>query len=385
MIDITKPPVDLHVTPEGIQHYGALFSDDPRNHDLAAYTPLASGAAPLPQSFFANLEGIPHWNQHKLGACVGHAAGKAEQTMKFHESGAVPAAIIPFSARFLYAYSKCTDGIPTIEGTYPANVAKIMQKIGCATEATCVNDTLLSHADYTYHGVSSNIPQAIFTEASKYKISNYAFSQITETGIKAAIQFANENKGGVMMLIQVDKGMYTARDGRISWAAADILPIREPVDQATLGGHEVMPYGFDTINGRTAIYFFNSWSDAWGDKGNGWFWLDEYIAHIVQVISVFDVDPNYQADNFKYTFTKALSYKMTNSDVVALQHCLKIDGEFPATVAFTGYFGDVTFAAVKAFQAKYRDEILTPAGLTQPTGIVGFYTLKKLNSLFSPK
>lgn len=377
--DTTQPPVDLITHPDGTMHYGSLFKDDPRNHNLAAYTPIMAAS---PISFYPTLEGIPHWNQHKLGACIGHAAGKAEQVIKFHEGGAVPEAIVPFSARFLYAMAKCLDGIPDQQGTYPATVASVMKKYGVATEHTCLNDTLLDHPTYTYGGVLANVPHEAITEAANTKIDHYAFVDINEAAIKTAIQFAAEHQGGVFMLSEIDKNWWTDIHGNISWTADDILPLRVPNDSATLGGHETMPYAFDEINGRSVLLDFNSWSDQWGDKGNAWLYLDEWLPHIKQIIAVFDLPENYIADSFRYTFKSSLKFGMTNSDVVALQHCLKIDGEFPPNTRFTGYFGNTTLAAVKAFQAKYAADILIPAGLTQPTGIVGTNTLKKLNTLF---
>lgn len=392
-MDTTKPPVDLIVSPNG-QHYGAMPTFDPRNHALAAYTPLAAAGAPLPDSFYPNIDGIPHWMQNKLGACVGHAAGKAEQVMKFTETGATK--ITAYSARFLYAMAKCLEGTPGYtqyprtaganDGTYPALIAQIMKVYGVATEATCPNDTTLDADTYCYNRDITKIPAAAIAEAAANKISNYAFADITEQGIKAAIQFAAENRGGVFMLTQIDKNWWTAPNGNTSWAAADLLThfggLRLPVDQATLGGHETMPYAFDKANGRTFLLDFNSWSDAWCKGGNSQLDLTDWLPHIVQVISVFDLPSTYVADNFRYTFTKALSFGSQGSDVVALQHCLRIDGEFPATTSFATNFGNQTLAAVKAFQAKYAADILLPQGLTQPTGIVGTATIKKLNALF---
>lgn len=397
MIDTTKPPVDLITTPDGLQHYGAMPTFDPRNHSLAAYTPLAAAGAPLPSSFYPNLDGIPHWMQNKLGACVGHAAGKACQCMKFTESGATK--ITAYSARFLYAMAKCLEGTPGYtqyprtasanDGTYPALVAQIMKVYGVATEATMPNDTTLDADTYCYNRNIKNIPAAAIAEAALNKISNYAFADITEQGIKAAIQFAAENRGAVFMLTRIDKAWWTAPNGNTSWDKKDLLThfggLRTPSDAATMGGHETMPFAFDEANGRSFLVDFNSWSDAWCDGGNSKMDLADWLPFIVQIITVFDLPSTYVADNFKYNFTRALSRGSQGSDVVALQHCLRIDGEFPASTSFATNFGNVTEAAVKAFQVKYASEILTPQGLTQPTGIVGNATLKKLNALFGIK
>jgi hypothetical protein len=51
-------------------------------------------------------------------------------------------------------------------------------------------------------------------------------------------------------------------------------------------------------------------------------------------------------------------------------------------VDVNGVYDAKTFAAVKAFQMKYADEILKPWGLTTPTGFTYLTTRKKLNEVF---
>ncbi len=48
------------------------------------------------------------------------------------------------------------------------------------------------------------------------------------------------------------------------------------------------------------------------------------------------------------------------------------------------YFGTRTMLAVKKFQTKYAYQTLTPAGLSIPTGIVGYYTRLQLYKLSRP-
>ncbi len=80
----------------------------------------------------------------------------------------------------------------------------------------------------------------------------------------------------------------------------------------------------------------------------------------------------------KYTFTKTLKYGMTSPDVKALQEILIYEGLMP-TGFNTGFFGGLSLAGVNKYQLKYKSEILAPAGLTQPTGVVAKYTIAKLN------
>lgn len=67
-------------------------------------------------------------------------------------------------------------------------------------------------------------------------------------------------------------------------------------------------------------------------------------------------------------------------DIGYLQLCLtKIEGLYDKEVH--GYYTNATERAVAVFQEKYRDEILTPQGLTAGTGVVDELTRKKLNEV----
>ena len=72
-------------------------------------------------------------------------------------------------------------------------------------------------------------------------------------------------------------------------------------------------------------------------------------------------------------FTKYLIKGVTNAEVTTLQTVLKSDSTVYPEGLVTGYFGSLTEAAVKKFQAKY--------GIDQ-TGTVGPITRAKLNSLY---
>jgi len=81
-------------------------------------------------------------------------------------------------------------------------------------------------------------------------------------------------------------------------------------------------------------------------------------------------------------FTATLKYGDTNNEVKCLQLFLKSQGAsiYPEGKV-TGYFGSLTKNAVMRFQEKYVQEILTPAGFTKPTGIVGKYTNAKIRQI----
>jgi peptidoglycan hydrolase-like protein with peptidoglycan-binding domain len=81
-----------------------------------------------------------------------------------------------------------------------------------------------------------------------------------------------------------------------------------------------------------------------------------------------------------YVFTRNLSLGDRGVDVTNLQTILFKDGVYPEG-EITGYFGNLTKAAVARFQEKYRNEVLVPAGLSQGNGYVGMLTRSKLGAL----
>jgi len=78
-----------------------------------------------------------------------------------------------------------------------------------------------------------------------------------------------------------------------------------------------------------------------------------------------------------------LQYGNTGEAVRLLQTWLAKDTVVYPAGTVNGTFGPATKAAVIKFQEKYKDEILTPVGLTSGNGFVGTGTRAKLNSLYS--
>lgn len=70
------------------------------------------------------------------------------------------------------------------------------------------------------------------------------------------------------------------------------------------------------------------------------------------------------------------------ADVTRLQAFL--NEHLSKTIPTTGFFGPITEGAVKEFQQKYKDEILTPWGMTAPSGYVYRTTQRKINLIKCP-
>jgi len=87
-------------------------------------------------------------------------------------------------------------------------------------------------------------------------------------------------------------------------------------------------------------------------------------------------------DGWCYNFKKDLKMGSKGGDVSALRLALTKEGLYQKESDSSSFDAYMT-AAVMAFQNKYSSEILVPNGTTQPTGIVGKSTRKKLNEIFA--
>ena len=84
-----------------------------------------------------------------------------------------------------------------------------------------------------------------------------------------------------------------------------------------------------------------------------------------------------------HRFNTNLSYGTSDSEVEALQITLEKEGFTINSAEKTNkYFGTTTLSAVIGFQEKYKNDILTPLGLTNGTGFIGLNTKVKLNKLY---
>lgn len=366
---------------------GALPSpQDYRDIPLEA----VAGVSELPKKHIEDVTMLTVEHQHKIGACVGHAAAKYAQHLNRLETGRVD----KLSPRFLYALAKCRDGFAG-EGTYPRLVAKITKDLGVSTEATVLNDTLLTHEQYVYSRVESNIPSKSYPDARPYRSGGFAFPTVSNAeSLKRAIVEGH----GAIILVQVGEEWYTSKSGRRSWKSKDILPLRKPV--SIISGHEVFLYGYEVEDtGRVKFYIFNSWSADWGDKGMGYFYWDEYAANVIEAITFVDI-PNSTLDTisqlpdaktFRYYFGTDIVAGQRGEVVKALQTALMIDGTFDRNLysellksGELGYFkpSGATQKALLDYQIKHK--VAPMAELLALHGTrVGSKTRTMLNSQYN--
>lgn len=355
--------------------FGALIEKTP-DYRRVPYSDTVAGVSILPKSYSYNIDRLGKaWHQKKNGSCVGHAMAKTMQVYWYEKTGE----IVEFSPRFLYAVAKCMDEYPG-EGTYPSLVAKILQKYGCATIATCPNDSDLPHEKYVYNRKIDLIPSEAFEEAAKYKIDGYAFVDITS---QDEIRRAIKETGAISVLMRIGEEWWTDKKGNTTWAKDKITPLRVP--RKIVSGHEVVGFGWDDAQN----IIFNSWSELWADKGRAPYDVASWQPYINEMI-IFKRLPREVEEEVKrlpakpkYTFTRNLKYGMRrDKDVMALQDCLKFLGFMKATTPSTGNYLDETRAAVLGYQLKYKidsqEELMNLNG-----EYVGPRTRADLNSRFS--
>ncbi len=352
---------------------GALKS--PEDYRKVQYGDIAQ-AISLPKQYATDLSAYKIWHQRKIGACTGHALAKAMQVYWKNKTGEV----VEFSPRFLYAIAKCTDGIAD-EGTYPSLVAKILTTYGCATQATCPNDTKLTHEAYVYDRKIANIPKEALEEAKKYKAGGYAFVDAHDIDLVRQAIYTN---GGVAILMKIGKEWWTDKKGNSSWDKKDILPLRTP--EKIVSGHEVYLYGWDDA---TKNRLCNSWSADWADKGMADYDTKSWDVHSIEVIVLKDL-PKVVTEEVKrlpkkpsFKFNVDLGYgMMSNPEVRNLQDALKYFGFLSVAIPSTGNYANRTREAVLQFQLKYKVDNET--NLYELNGKrVGAKTRAKLNELLA--
>ncbi len=107
--------------------------------------------------------------------------------------------------------------------------------------------------------------------------------------------------------------------------------------------------------------------------------INDLLAQVAALQSTTGQGANSVASGIcPYTWTRDLSSGSTGADVMKLQQFLNADADTRVAAEGAGsvgmeteYFGPATAAAVSKMQVKYRAEILSPAGLVNPTGYFG--------------
>lgn len=283
--------------------------------------------------------------QGQQPACGAHSGAKQSDLIK----GGVHS-----TPRFTWNDIKTFDGLPIDTGTDMRSIFKSLTITGTLDFPVLGNDVTLDEVTYARSGVS----QAMINLASNRKGGGYGFlSDVSFNGIK---QFISDH-GPCILLIQVGPEFWTAPNGQSSWQEKDILPLRYP--PSVVSGHFIVAHSYD----EKYIYFLNCWSDGWGRKGHGYFALN-YMPRVLEAGTLFPL-----------AYGHDLYSDMTDPDVKRLQVQLNKNPATQLAISGAGspgqetaYFGPITFAAVKKYQALN--------GIPQ-TGYVGPLTRAALTKL----
>lgn len=326
---------------------GAL--KNPKDNRDIKFTDLPSKAVSLPTKHITDISMLPVLNQMQLGTCVAHAIVYVKMYQEYKETGKVP----KFSRRFLYSIARTYSPYdPNGEGLFPRDGGKVVKDIG-ASEPDSIDDSTLPHSIYAGFVPTEEMKKA----AQKWSAG---FVTVKSTDIES-IKQAIVKEGLITVSLAHEGSKWNARTGKLS------------APKNPTGAHYIAVYGYEvTDKGETILYFINSWSEDWGDKGKGQFNYSEYKSFMYDILVFTDV-PNdliERAKNTQFLFTKNLKLGMTDPEVAKLQERLKLEG-FYTYPQITGYFGPVTKEALIKYQKANK---ITPA-----EGYFGPITRSKMN------
>lgn len=341
------------------QSLGAL-PNEYDNRDIPAGAVLAPVERPRKYKTDISFLGVEDQRSH--GSCVGQAEGKQVEFFEYDELNRV----VRVSKRFIYSECKKRDGIPDIQGTYPRIAAKVLSDLGAALEDDVPDNNRLPYDEYVKPIVSADT----YEDAKQRKVKGYVFVNAFDQ--EEILQTIYQKKVLPATIIVGD----TSR-----------LPIKP---NPARGSHRILLIGYEEADdranrGRVKIYFLNSWGDDWGKDGEGWFWLDEYLGFLFDVMAYTDI-PNEileEAKNTPFIFTRTLKRGMTGTDVLELQKRLasepyKGGGMCYEAGYFDVHFGPITEGAVKRYQ---ETQGIVSHGTPETTGYgqVGPTTRRFLN------
>jgi hypothetical protein len=140
------------------------------------------------------------------------------------------------------------------------------------------------------------------------------------------------------------------------------------------------PMNIPGLAAGTAYYFkvkgaYNGSYSAWSDVLTTT--TTTNTVRSPKLLPASDLSPTVYGAN-SYQFARSLDYGMHGDDVVMLQKFLNTQG---SKLDVTGYYGNATKAAVKAFQEAHKIEILDKQNLTEGSGDFFFNTLSFVNDL----
>lgn len=313
--------------------------------------PPTSGKVPLDFDFVNEL-----CNQRKLGICTRCAVRMSAEEARKDK--------VRKSEYWGYLMQKALyDDIQYgrhFEGSSILTALKTDKNYGCPSKAMELKYPLKVDGTYSEfiadwrNKYKGKIPQEVLDDAAKYKIKGFYKVNLDPVSIAREIQSGHT----LPVRLTVGENTYKAKDGRVSWAEADILPLRKP--QNVEGGHAMVVNEYSGIDDKQRLTGPNSWSNKWGRDGYFYFDFDEQKGFFTEVWAIDEVPSELIEEIEKVSFRKDLEYGMTHPDVKRLQQYLNERGY---TVSKTGkgsrgqeteYFGPATKRALTDFQRVHK-------------------------------
>jgi hypothetical protein len=171
-----------------------------------------------------------------------------------------------FSERFIYNAARFLGGLLGQEGAYMVDVMSGLKKFGaCLGRYWKFTPNGSDHDDWPPPD-----PDAL-EDAENWRIRDFADCMIDEDGSPAKDPLGNI-LDAIYQLGGVDGGIPWVKSWEAPWNGDCPLPDE---NEEVLGGHSICFLGYDELKG--VIYFRNSWTILWGNRGDGSCPLDSVL------------------------------------------------------------------------------------------------------------
>lgn len=298
----------------------------------------------------------PLIDQKRVGSCVLHAHTLALEIERKNDLGFYSqlSKLFPYRLRSNYPGA----------GTVPSEAFDILAKTGTPIYGTVPNVGTESEA-VAYTPTGQHYTEAKINRGDKYyKLDN-------PKDINTIAQIA-QNGHGVLICIYANNAEWKLVEPKI-------ITKNLWIDDAEVH-HEicVLPFSGHTVNGKKYVTIQDS---ARFGSIQLRYVSEDFIKARCTLAGYWDTVKVLATGEYpKYQFSLTLRVGSQGEEVKNLQKLLVAEGLLPADCT-TGYFGGYTLAGVRAFQEKYKDEILTPIGLTVADHTWGPQCRKKANVL----
>lgn len=312
------------------------------------------GNVKITASPFTNID------QHQTLACVPHGIGTALAIERKADTG------IYQSVSPMFAY-RLRSNYPG-GGSWPQQIFSIYKNVGAPTYETLPTPFTENEANALY------IPEPMRLEAAIFKGKTYFAVQVPNN-IETLAKISQQGHGVPICFFSTQS----------EWSReypVILKPTLKRFDAEATLQHEVciLPYSGFIENGVRYVTIQDS--ALFGGLSirhvsEAFIAARVYDAGYWDTVNIIGGGPRP-----RYTFTKTLNVGARGDEVRMMQTLLVSEGVLP-TDCMTGYFGGISQAAVRAFQVKYKDAILTPVNLASPTGVWGPQCIKQANKLCS--